>query len=234
MPKRRQDGPPWFRGASLELAKGNDTHRSGRGQIVLGPPDEGSSGTALSWRHRRLPAECDRSRRSLVIWGMSAYKVPSCRFESGYGAQPSRRLIPAAEVTMLRSLKLISVALLALATFPVTAQDERTRDEIKHVPVSPADQFRVLQDKTANGVTPLDTTARRDCNVTFIGDCPATALYIHVCDGPNGQSGVSNFLLQQGVFDRMFLQRGSTYSGSCADNLNYSCPAGQPLRCDIR
>lgn len=158
----------------------------------------------------------------------------SCRFESGYGAQPSISLIPAGEVTMLRSLTLISVALLASTIFPVAAQDERTRDELKHVPVSPEDQFKVLQDKTANGVTPLDTTARRDCNVTFIGDCPATTLYLHVCGGPNGQFGVSNFRLQQGVFDRMFLQRGSTYGGSCADNLDYSCPAGQPLRCDIR
>lgn len=135
---------------------------------------------------------------------------------------------------MQRSLTLISLALLASATFPVAAQDERTRDEIKHFPVSPEDQFRVLQDKTANGVTPLDTTARRDCNVTFIGDCPEIPLYLHVCDGPNGQSGVSNFRLQRGVFDRMFLELGSTYSASCADNLDYRCPAGQPLQCDVR
>jgi hypothetical protein len=57
-PQGGQDGPPRFRGPSLELAQRDDADLSLPRQIILGPIEEGSGGAALGWCHGASIARC--------------------------------------------------------------------------------------------------------------------------------------------------------------------------------
>jgi hypothetical protein len=57
-PQGGQDGPPWLRCPSLELAKRNDPDLGLPRQMILRPIEQGTGGTALGWGHRASISRC--------------------------------------------------------------------------------------------------------------------------------------------------------------------------------